>query len=146
MSIISGIVTAVTTVAETVAASIAAAIAGPTLATVTTAVVTVGLVVGAGYLIYKGVKKLLDRAENYVDKRHEEENIPARFKFNTIRDDEDENEIELRIIESADDERIMQEPENTNNIYSNLSFISLFFSRNSFAYSSLTSNVGLTLS
>ena len=29
-------------------------------------------------------------------------------------DDEDENEIELRIIESADDERIMQEPENTN--------------------------------
>lgn len=96
MSIISGIVTAVTTVAETVAASIAAAIAGPTLATVTTAVVTVGLVVGAGYLIYKGVKKLLDRAENYVDKRHEEENIPARFKFNTIRDDEDENEYESR--------------------------------------------------
>ena len=29
-------------------------------------------------------------------------------------DDEDESEIELRIIESADDERIVQDPENTN--------------------------------
>ena len=29
-------------------------------------------------------------------------------------DDEDESEIELRIIESVDDDRIMQDPENTN--------------------------------
>jgi hypothetical protein len=46
-------------------------------------------------------------------------NYEERIKLFTIDDllnvdDEDENEIELRIIESADDSRIMQEPENTN--------------------------------
>ena len=46
-------------------------------------------------------------------------NFEERIKLFTIDDllnvdDEDESEIELRIIESADDDRIMQEPENTN--------------------------------
>ena len=46
-------------------------------------------------------------------------NFEERIKLFTIDDllnvdDEDESEIELRIIESADDDRIMQDPENTN--------------------------------
>lgn len=101
MNLISGIVTAVTTVAETVVGAIAAAIAGPTLATVTTAVVTVGLVVGAGYLIYKGISKLLSKAEDYVDRKREEENIPARFKLDSKYDD-DENEFESRRPDRSD--------------------------------------------
>ena len=46
-------------------------------------------------------------------------NFEERIKLFTLDDllnvdDEDESEIELRIIESYDDERIMQDPENTN--------------------------------
>ena len=54
--------------------------------------------------------------ENFVNKKI---NFDEKIKLFTIDDllnvdDEDESEIELRIIESADDERIVQEPENTN--------------------------------
>ena len=54
--------------------------------------------------------------ENFANKKI---NIDEKIKLFTLDDllnvdDEDESEIELRIIESADDSRIVQEPENTN--------------------------------
>ena len=54
--------------------------------------------------------------ENFANKKI---NFEERIKLFTIDDllnvdDEDESEIELRIIESADDDRIVPDPENTN--------------------------------
>ena len=54
--------------------------------------------------------------ENFANKKI---NFDEKIKLFTLDDllnvdDEDESEIELRIIESADDSRIVQEPENTN--------------------------------
>ena len=54
--------------------------------------------------------------ENFSNKKI---NFDEKIKLFTLDDllnvdDEDESEIELRIIESADDSRIVQEPENTN--------------------------------
>ena len=72
----------------------------------------------------EGAKKLKEEEEkekkifleNFVNKKI---NFDEKIKLFTLDDllnvdDEDESEIELRIIESADDSRIVQEPENTN--------------------------------
>ena len=54
--------------------------------------------------------------ENFGNKKINFEEKIKLFNMDDLLnvDDEDESEIELRIIESADDERIVQDPENTN--------------------------------
>ena len=54
--------------------------------------------------------------ENFVNKKINYEEKIKLFTLDDLLnvDDEDESEIELRIIESADDDRIIKEPENTN--------------------------------
>jgi hypothetical protein len=84
MGIISGIVNFVTGIAETVVSAISAAIITPTVSSIVGAVATVGLVVGGGILLFKGVKKLISIAENYVDSKHNAENVPLRFKPDTV--------------------------------------------------------------
>ena len=54
--------------------------------------------------------------ENFANKKINFEEKIKLFNLDDLLnvDDEDESEIELRIIESIDDDRIMQDPENTN--------------------------------
>ena len=54
--------------------------------------------------------------ENFANKKINFEEKIKLFNLDDLLnvDDEDESEIELRIIESVDDDRIMQDPENTN--------------------------------
>ena len=61
----------------------------------------------------------LEKQEFINNLKNRKINFDERIKLFTIDellniDDEDESEIELRIIESNDDSRIMMEPENTN--------------------------------
>jgi hypothetical protein len=96
MGIISGIVDFLTSVAEFVVAPIAAAIAAPTVPSVLTAVASVAVVVGAGYLVYKGVSKVLDIFEKRVCGLQNAENIPLRFK--PLDREEVEIEMEQRAV------------------------------------------------
>jgi hypothetical protein len=61
----------------------------------------------------------LEKQEYINSQKNKKINFEERIKLFTIDellniDDEDESEIELRIIESVDDSRIVPEPENTN--------------------------------
>ena len=61
----------------------------------------------------------MEKQEFLNELKNKKINFEERIKLFTIDellniDDEDESEIELRIIESNDDSRIMMEPENTN--------------------------------
>lgn len=89
MGILSSIVSGITTIAETVVSSIAAAIAAPTVATVVGAVCTVGLVVGAGYLIYKAVDYVGTKADQYITNKCNPDDLPHRAPIKELEEEND---------------------------------------------------------
>ena len=86
MGFLSGLISAVTGVVETVVTSVATAIAAPTIGTVVAAVATVGVVAGAGYLIYKAVTKASDVAGSYIESKCNPDKLVQREVVNECGD------------------------------------------------------------
>jgi hypothetical protein len=78
VSILSSIISGITGIIESAATAVATAIAAPTIGTIVGAVVTVGCIVGAGYLIYKGVKYVASKADDYISNKCNPDDLPHR--------------------------------------------------------------------
>lgn len=87
MGIFSTIISGITSIAETVATAIGAAIATPTVGTIVAATATVGLIIGAGYLIYRGIKYVGEKADSYITNKCNPDDLPHREPFKTLASD-----------------------------------------------------------